>query len=204
VYLFAVMGWFVLVVEAMFAAPLVAIGITHPDGDHYLMGKSAQSLMMLLNIFIRPALLLTGFLIGMVLVRVSLTVLNEMFHKFASSSGVDTFTYGADTMGFLGLGLLVAYTMIVVYMVQFVFEMCVAKVPAFVSGWLNIHTRPDEVSQGMEAGKGAISHLGSGGSDAGGKHLEGLSRSGSDFLKTQSQKKEGSKAEKQKRSTAAT
>lgn len=188
VYLFAVLGWFVLVVEAMFAAPLVAIGITHPDGDHYLMGKSSQALMMLLNIFIRPSLLLTGFLIGMVFERVSLTLLNDMFHKFGTGLDLQA-NPGSNSMGLIGIGLLVAYTMIVVYVVQFAFEMCVAKVPAFVSGWLNIHSRPDEIGQAMEVGKGAISQVGSGTADGGGRMLDGGARIGSETVKNRNEQK---------------
>lgn len=87
----AVVGWFILVLEAMVAAPLVAFGLTHPEGHDFL-GKSEQALMLLLSVFLRPALMVVGMLGAMVLSYVALNVANYTFGGLMSDvfSGVHT------------------------------------------------------------------------------------------------------------------
>ena len=64
-FLFGIVAWLMSVAEAMVAAPLVALGITHPEG-HDLLGKAEQSLMLLLGIFVRPICMLFGMLMAIV------------------------------------------------------------------------------------------------------------------------------------------
>jgi len=64
VFTFAAIGWVMMVVEGMAAAPLICVGITHPEGHDFL-GKSEQALMFFLGIFVRPALLIIGLIASM-------------------------------------------------------------------------------------------------------------------------------------------
>ena len=74
VYIFAVIGWFILVIEAVVAMPLVALGVTHPEG-HDILGKGEQALMIILGVFLRPALMVMGLIAGMIVSYVGLRVL---------------------------------------------------------------------------------------------------------------------------------
>ncbi len=74
VYVFAVIGWFILVIEAVVAMPLVALGVTHPEG-HDILGKGEQALMIILGVFLRPALMVMGLIAGMIVSYVGLRVL---------------------------------------------------------------------------------------------------------------------------------
>ena len=65
-YIFAVLGWLVTVVEAMVAGPVIALGMAHPEGQDFV-GKADQATMLLLSIFIRPALIVLGFLTAIIL-----------------------------------------------------------------------------------------------------------------------------------------
>ena len=58
-YIFGAIGWMIGVAESLVAAPLVAMGLTHPEG-HDLLGKAEQSLMLMLGIFIQTATMLIG------------------------------------------------------------------------------------------------------------------------------------------------
>src|SRR6202041_1577984 len=58
-FTFGVIGWIIIVIEAMVAAPLVAMGITHPE-NHDFLGRSQQAVMLLLSVFLRPALMVIG------------------------------------------------------------------------------------------------------------------------------------------------
>ncbi len=78
VYMFAAVGWFVAVLEAMVAAPLVCLGLTHPEGHDFL-GKSEQALMLLLGVFLRPVLLVIGFLAAIAVSWAAFGLLNLGF-----------------------------------------------------------------------------------------------------------------------------
>lgn len=74
-FLFGVIGWVLYVIEAMVAAPLVAFGMSHPEG-HDFMGRAEQALMLVLGVFLRPTLMVLGYLVGIMLVYVASGFLN--------------------------------------------------------------------------------------------------------------------------------
>ena len=78
------LNWLVLVVEAMVAAPLVAVMVAHPEGHHFW-GKAEVALSLLLNLFIYPTLLVIGMLFCVALVYVGLDLLNLTFAAAVSN-----------------------------------------------------------------------------------------------------------------------
>jgi conjugal transfer/type IV secretion protein DotA/TraY len=62
IFTMAVLGWLLTVVEAVIAAPLIALGLVVPSGDE--LGKLEHALMLLANIFLRPMLMIFGFLLA--------------------------------------------------------------------------------------------------------------------------------------------
>jgi defect-in-organelle-trafficking protein DotA len=78
IFTFGTIGWLIAVIEAMVAAPLVALGVTHPEG-HDAFGKGEQALMILMNVFLRPSLMIIGFIGGIALSYVGIWVLNAGF-----------------------------------------------------------------------------------------------------------------------------
>jgi defect-in-organelle-trafficking protein DotA len=77
-FAFGSITWFAVVLEAILAAPLVALGITHPEGHDFL-GKAEQSIMLLASVFLRPMLMVFGFIFGIILSYVALSVFNHGF-----------------------------------------------------------------------------------------------------------------------------
>ena len=77
-FTFGSIGWFMVVIEAMVAAPIVALGILHPEG-HDAVGQSSQGFMILLNIFLRPVLMVFGYIFGISLSYVGVWVINAGF-----------------------------------------------------------------------------------------------------------------------------
>ena len=94
VFTFAGLGWFIGVIEAMVAAPIVAIGVLHPDGQHEIWGKADTGVMLLLNVFLRPGMMVIGFIAGISLSYVGVWVLNEGFSSTLSLTS-PTFGLGA-------------------------------------------------------------------------------------------------------------
>lgn len=81
IFTFGVIAWFIAVIESMAAAPLVAFGLTHPEGHDFL-GPAKQGLMLLLGIFLRPALMVIGLIASMILSYVCLRMVNYAFASF--------------------------------------------------------------------------------------------------------------------------
>lgn len=77
-FTFGAITWFAVVLEAVLAAPLVALGITHPEGHDFL-GKAEQSVMLLASVFLRPMLMVFGLIFGIILSYVALSLFNRGF-----------------------------------------------------------------------------------------------------------------------------
>ncbi|MBT4884668.1 MAG: DotA/TraY family protein, partial [Legionellales bacterium] len=108
-----VISWFISVVEAMVAAPLVAMGVTHPKG-HELMGRSEQALILLLSVFIRPSTMIIGFIAAIALSYASMYMLNltfaYVFTEGLSSALAANSGYGTAILGGLLYVIIYAYS----------------------------------------------------------------------------------------------
>ncbi len=60
-------GWLVMVVEAVIAAPMWAIAHVHPDGDG-IAGRGGQGYSLILGLMLRPALAVVGLVAAMTLI----------------------------------------------------------------------------------------------------------------------------------------
>lgn len=78
IFTFGVIAWLMAVIEAMVAAPIVALGVTHPEG-HDAFGKGEAALMILMNVFLRPAMMVIGYISGIALSYVGVWILNSGF-----------------------------------------------------------------------------------------------------------------------------
>lgn len=89
VFMFAAVGWMALVIEGVAAAPLVCMGLTHPE-NHDFLGSSQQALMLVLSIFVRPILMVIGLIVAMIVSFVAFRMLGSgysiVFSDLFSSS----------------------------------------------------------------------------------------------------------------------
>jgi len=74
-FTFGVISWLIFVLESMAASPLIALGVTHPQGD-VILGKAEQGLMMLVSVFLRPIMMIIGMTSGIVISYVAVSILN--------------------------------------------------------------------------------------------------------------------------------
>lgn len=58
----ALLGWFILVIEAIVSAPILALGLISPSQDE--LGAAKSGLMILAGLFLRPTLMIFGFILG--------------------------------------------------------------------------------------------------------------------------------------------
>ena len=83
IFTFGSLAWLISVIEAMVAAPIVAVGVTHPEG-HDAFGKGEAAIMLLMNIFLRPPLMIIGYISGIALCYVGVWILNAGFNHAIS------------------------------------------------------------------------------------------------------------------------
>lgn len=77
-FLFGALAWFMAVIEAMVAGPIVALGVVHPEG-HDIFGKGEAAIMILMNVFLRPAMMIIGYITAISLSYVGVWMLNAGF-----------------------------------------------------------------------------------------------------------------------------
>ena len=83
IFTFGALGWLISVIEAMVAAPIVALGVTHPEG-HEAFGKGEPAIMILVNVFLRPAMMIIGYIAAIALSYVGIWILNAGYDQAIS------------------------------------------------------------------------------------------------------------------------
>lgn len=164
VFFFTTLGWFIQVIEAMVAAPLVALGIAHPEGDKML-GQGKHAVMLLVNVFMRPSLIIVGFFAACILSHVALWLLSQGMVIAMPGLQVD----------WMKLIYVVAVCVIYLYLVLAIINRCFAlthEVPERVLRWIGGQAEAfgeaaaaREISGGLEAGMAAAK----GGAEVAGK-----------------------------------
>ncbi len=156
VFTFASIGWLIAVMEGMVAAPIIALGVLHPEGENEAFGKADQAWLLLLNMFLRPALMIMGYIFGIAFSYVGVWVMNAGFNMtlkdithltpINSDNIVPEITtdkektmYGFWTNVLLFYFSILTYTTLYVSIVQQAFEM--------------IHYLPDKILRWVAGGR---------------------------------------------------
>ena len=154
IFTFGSLGWFIAVMEAMVAGPIVAFGVMNPEG-HDALGKAEGAVAITLNVFLRPTMMILGFIGGITLSYVGIYVLNSGFQQLmqffydtgsdwttaagqaASGAGASSSTtpYSNFAALYAGFFCLLTYTTIYVTLVEKSFSL--------------IHLLPDNISRWM-------------------------------------------------------
>jgi conjugal transfer/type IV secretion protein DotA/TraY len=84
-WVLGVAGWFILLIEAVIAAPIWAASHAMPEGEGFVGQRAMAGYMVLLSLFLRPTLMLFGFFCSMTLMIVMGKVIVMLFVPFISS-----------------------------------------------------------------------------------------------------------------------
>jgi hypothetical protein len=105
IFLVGVLGWFLAVIESVVAAPLVAVGLIFPETQQEIWGRAEPAYMMILNLFMRPSLMIMGFMAGLILTWVGVDLLNAAFYLFVvDAAQIETmFGWLVVTMVYVGI-----------------------------------------------------------------------------------------------------
>ncbi|MCH9665907.1 MAG: DotA/TraY family protein [Gammaproteobacteria bacterium] len=100
IWLLGVAGWVVLLIEAIFAAPLWAASHAMPEGDGFVGSRAQAGYMVMLSLLLRPILMLAGFFASMPLMIIMGKVTLLLFYPFMTSMIGDSLT---GIMSFIGI-----------------------------------------------------------------------------------------------------
>lgn len=183
-FTFAVIGWFIAVIEAVACAPMIAFGLTHPEG-HDLLGPAKQALILLLGVFLRPALIIIGLIGGMILSFVAFRMVNYGFASFLGDiftgpgtvssnasveSGMSTFVLNmGNSEGGLGgaAGLIIGMPVMMIMYTGVVFlvaNQCYSLIyvlPDYILRWIGGQSQSSGIGQMVEGLKGGVSQTSS-------------------------------------------
>lgn len=150
VFTFSALTWFILVIEAMLAAPLIALGLIVPSEDE--MGKAGNAMVILLGVFLRPCLMILGFIMATQLLMVGIGMLNAAFWSTMMAS-----TGGSLKVGIFGLvAVLLLYASVALGMVHEAFSL-IYVIPNKVMRWIGGGGNEDEgTMKNVQSLKGSV------------------------------------------------
>jgi len=128
----SIVNWFVLVIEAVLAAPIWAVAHIHPDGDDAV-GRGGQGYMMILSLIMRPALMLFGLISAMLLTQPVTGLVNAAFMSAVSGIQADSVTGVASFIGYVAV-----YVIMMTTILHTVFSL-IHWIPDNVPRWIGAH-----------------------------------------------------------------
>ncbi|MEC8063856.1 MAG: DotA/TraY family protein [Pseudomonadota bacterium] len=158
-YSFGVLGWAMAVVEAMIAAPLVALGLTHPEG-HDLLGQAEQAMMLLLGVFLRPICMVIGLFFAISISQTAMSLINNGFlfvmldfFTTIDSTNSATGSIGQKVIMICTLGLFIVYSYVVFQILDMSYGLIV-QIPDRILRWIG--GPQDQTAQMVQ---GAVSQI---------------------------------------------
>jgi conjugal transfer/type IV secretion protein DotA/TraY len=146
IFTVAVVGWFLLVIEAIVAAPVLAISFMLPSGEE--LGKIAQGLMLLLNIVLRPTLMLFGFILAIRLYQAVVQLVN-----FSIIGNLDNIDVGNSSYAWMAI--ITIYGAFTVSLANKCFSLIYA-LPDKILRWMGGGPEHTDVSQEIHSVKGGL------------------------------------------------
>lgn len=137
IWLIAILAFMLLVIEAIFAAPLWAVAMLSMDGHGISSTISRKGWSLLLMLFLTPLLMVFGFLLGMVLFRVAAFSLNGMlFAALSSQMAADPGAFGVLSQFLTMVVLTVFVAVLYVIIIDWSFSL-INVFPARVFKWID-------------------------------------------------------------------
>lgn len=129
-WVMGIAGLLVLIVESLVASVIWAVMLMHPSGEGITSDHSRQGLMILLNLFMRPSLMLMGMVCGIFMVEPLVTFVNDMFFFVFKSTQASSYT-----MFFIVFGFISVYCTLVLAIIKKCFSL-IHVVPDAVLAWI--------------------------------------------------------------------
>jgi conjugal transfer/type IV secretion protein DotA/TraY len=140
-YILSVLGWLFTVLESVVAAPVIALGVTHPRGHDFL-GRSEQAFILLLSLFIKPVGIVIGFIFAMLMVFVGFFIFHQMVDGFFVGLLKSFLVNAPQSSGFEGYFPFVIALFIYVYAASTYVSLCFTltyRLPNYLAKWIGLN-----------------------------------------------------------------
>ncbi len=142
-FLFAFCAWLLVILEAIIAVPLVALAHLTTKGEGVSGDMARSAYFMIFSIFFRPAFLVIGMIVALMMFSVMVGVLNDMYRYavlgFQGASG------GNANGGFATIMYTILYVVIAYMMCNLCFKM-IEEIPDHAFKWINQASAGREVT----------------------------------------------------------
>lgn len=146
IFTLGVVGWLLLVIEAIVAAPILAIGFMLPTNEE--MGKMLHGLLLLLNIVLRPIMMLFGFVLATRLYQAVVKLVN--FGMLANFDTLNT----TDSL-FAWIGILALYATFIIALSNKCFSLIYA-LPDRILRWMGGIPEQSDPTQELHLSKSGL------------------------------------------------
>lgn len=123
-------GWVISVLEMLVAAPIWIAAHLHPEGEGMASRHAASGYMIVLELLLRPVLMVFGFIVAVIIVDPLLNVISWMYFPAFSSMTVDS-SAGLITL----IMKIIIYAVICWMVINFAFK-AITSVPTGVMKWI--------------------------------------------------------------------
>jgi hypothetical protein len=139
ILMFSLIGWIFIIIEAMIASPLVALGLTHPS-THQFLGASDQTLMMFFLLALRPVTIMIATCMAMFLSKNAIFFLNEgilrfMEFYFAGIVASKTATSVEGVILLMSVMMIYSYVVFIVLIQSF---SIIGMLPDKIGSWIGV------------------------------------------------------------------
>jgi len=148
IFIMGAVGWMVTTVEALAAAPLIGLGIMMPSGQHELLGKAEHAFMLMLNLFLRPSLMIIGLMAALFVAIPAVELVNNGF-KFIATSVISAPGLFEQIL-FMGV-----YASLIVSVLNKVFSL-IYLVPERILTWIGGPAVQYGEAEALQGAKGAV------------------------------------------------
>jgi len=148
-FLFGVVGWLLNILEAIIAIPLVAVAHLTTGGQGLSGDLARTAYFLIFSVFLRPALLIVGLIVALMMFSVAVSVLNDMY-KYAILGFRGTNT-GEANGGLSVIMYTVLYTVIAYMLCNLCFHL-IEEIPNRALTWIN-QAATKEVTQDESVSK---------------------------------------------------
>lgn len=132
-YIGAVIGWILLSVEAIFAAPISVIMCFSPQRQESLIGSNHNVILTLFGVLLRPFFILTGLIASYVIMRVGIDMINVLFSGIVKVMAPE----GTISSIYLFIGTIIVYGFLIIAVVLHCCRL-ITGLSDYVLGWIGV------------------------------------------------------------------
>ena len=105
-------GWLLLLAEAIITAPIIVMGVITPSSSGELLSEAQHGIWLLLNVLLRPALIIIGFMVSLFILLFAIRILQLLFFQVLTFEVVNLdLVFGWMVFGAVYVAFLTALTL---------------------------------------------------------------------------------------------